>query len=173
MKSDKNNRLDLARTPEQCIVRLRGQSVLLDTDLASIYGVPVKRLNEQIKRNAQRFPEDFVFQLTGAEWTNLKSQIATSSEHGGRRKLPYAFTEHGAIMAATVLNSPRAVQMSVAVVRAFVKLRRMALSVEALARKVAALEQKYDANFREVFQAILQLMTPPDPPRRKIGFDAG
>ena len=86
---------------------------------------------------------------------------------------PYAFTEHGAIMAATVLNSPQAVHMSVAVVRAFVKLRRMALSVEALARKVAALEQKYDANFRDVFQAILQLMTPPDPPRRKIGFDAG
>jgi hypothetical protein len=173
MTADKTNRLVPVRVPEQCIVRLRGQAVLLDADLAAIYGVAVKRLNEQVKRNASRFPEDFVFQLTGNEWTNLKSQIATSSEHGGRRKLPYAFTEHGAIMAATVLNSPQAVHMSVAVVRAFVKLRRMALSVEALARKVAALEQKYDANFRDVFQAILQLMTPPDPPRRKIGFDAG
>ncbi len=173
MTSSKSDRFAVARVPEQCIVRLRGQSVMLDSDLAAIYGVAVKRLNEQIKRNAPRFPEDFVFQITETEWTNLKSQIATSSEHGGRRKRPYAFTEHGAIMAATVLNSPQAVQMSVAVVRAFVKLRRMALSVEALARKVAALEQKYDANFREVFQAILQLMAPPDPPRRKIGFDAG
>jgi hypothetical protein len=100
-------------------------------------------------------------------------QNATSNGRGGRRSYPYAFTEHGAIMAATVLNSPQAVQMSVAVVRAFVKLRRLALSVESLARKVAALEQKYDTNFREVFHAILQLMTPPDPPRRKIGFDAG
>lgn len=172
MTSDKYNRLALARTPEQCIARLRGQSVILDIDLAALYGVTVKRLNEQVKRNAQRFPEDFIFQLTEKEWTNLKSQFATSSGHGGRRKLPYAFTEHGAIMAATVLNSPQAVHMSVAVVRAFVKLRRMALSVEALARKVAALEQKYDANFRDVFQAILQLMNPPDPPRRKIGFDA-
>ena len=173
MTSGKSDRPALVRAPEQCILRLRGQSVMLDSDLAALYGVTVKRLNEQVKRNSPRFPEDFVFQLTETEWTHLKSQIATSSGHGGRRKLPYAFTEHGAIMAAAVLNSPQAVHMSVAVVRAFVKLRRMALSVEALARKVAALEQKYDANFRDVFQAILQLMAPPDPPRRKIGFDAG
>ena len=172
MTADKTNRLVPVRVPEQCIVRLRGQAVLLDTDLAAIYGVAVKRLNEQVKRNASRFPEDFVFQLTETEWRSIRSQFATL-KHGQHRKyVPYAFTEHGAIMAATVLNSPQAVQMSVAVVRAFVKLRRMALSVEALARKVAALEQKYDANFRDVFQAILQLMTPPDPPRRKIGFDA-
>ena len=163
----------LARTPEQCIVRLRGQSVLLDTDLAALYGVEVKRLNQQMIRNQDRFPEDFCFRLTESEWRSLRLQNATSNGRGGRRSPPYAFTEPGAIMAATVLNSPQAVQMSVAVVRAFVKLRRMALSVEALARKVAALEQKYDANFRDVFQAILQLMAPPDPPRRKIGFDAG
>lgn len=146
---------------------------MLDTDLAALYGVAVKRLNQQMKRNQERFPEDFCFQLTESEWRSLRLQNATSNGRGGRRSFPYAFTEHGAIMAATVLNSPQAVHMSVAVVRAFVKLRRMALSVEALARKVAALEQKYDANFRDVFQAILQLMTPPDPPRRKIGFDAG
>jgi len=128
-------------------------------------------LNEQVKRNQKRFPKDFCFQLTDKEWANLKSQLVTSSGYGGRRKRPYAFTEHGAIMAASILNSPQAIQMSIAVVRAFVKLRQMALSVEALFRKVTALEQKYDANFRDIFQAILQLMTPPDPLRRKIGFD--
>lgn len=163
----------LIRSPEQCIIRLRGQSVLLDADLATLYGVTVKRLNEQVKRNPKRFPEDFVFQLTRSELKNLKSQFATSSGHGGRRTLPHAFTEHGAIMAANVLKSEQAETMSVAVVRAFVKLRRMALSVEALARKVVALEHKYDASFRAVFDAIRQLMAPPDPPRRKIGFDAG
>ncbi len=172
MKSVKNAKPVLARTPEQCITRLRGQSILLDTDLAALYGVTVKRLNEQVKRNAKRFPKDFAFQLTAKEWENLKSHTATSSGHGGRRKRPYAFTEHGAIMAANVLHSEQAETMSVAVVRAFVKLRRMALSVEGLARKVTALEQKYDDHFRVVFDAIRQLMTPPDPPRRKIGFDA-
>lgn len=145
---------------------------MLDTDLAALYGVTVKRLNQQITRNQDRFPEDFCFRLTPVEWSSLRFQNATLKRGQHRKYLPYAFTEHGAIMAATVLNSPQAVQMSVAVVRAFVKLRRMALSVEALARKVAALESKYDSQFRDVFQAILQLMTPPDPPRRKIGFDA-
>ena len=173
MTSDKNDRLVPVRVPEQCIVRLRGQAVLLDADLAAIYGVAVKRLNQQVTRNQDRFPEDFCFQLTEPEWRSLRLQNATLKRGQHRKYMPYAFTEHGAIMAATVLNSPQAVHMSVAVVRAFVKLRRMALSVESLARKVAALEQKYDANFRDVFQAILQLMTPPDPPRRKIGFDAG
>ena len=173
MKSDKNDRIALVRVPEQCIVRLRGQAVMLDTDLAAIYGVAVKRLNQQVTRNPDRFPDDFCFQLSETEWRSLRLQIATLKRGQHRKYMPYAFTEHGAIMAATVLNSPQAVHMSVTVVRAFVKLRRMALSVEALARKVAALEQKYDANFRDVFQAILQLMTPPDPPRRKIGFDAG
>lgn len=173
MPADKTNRLVPVRAPELCIVRLRGQAVLLDTDLAAIYGVAVKRLNQQVTRNQDRFPEDFCFQLTEPEWRSLRLQNATLKRGQHRKYMPYVFTEHGAIMAATVLNSPQAVHMSVAVVRAFVKLRRMALSVEALARKVAALEQKYDANFRDVFQAILQLMTPPDPPRRKIGFDAG
>ena len=125
---------------DSLILTIRDQKVLLDADLAAIYGVPTKRLNEQIKRNTDRFPKDFMFQLTAAEWRNLKAQIATSSleysedqsdppnwsqiatgSHGGRRRLPYAFTEHGALMAANVLNSPEAVKMSVYVVRAFIR----------------------------------------------------
>ncbi len=172
MKKKPPRKPALIRSPEDSIVRLRGQSVLLDTDLAALYGVAVKRLNQQMTRNQDRFPEDFCFQHTQTEWGSLRLQNETLKRGQHRKYPPYAFTEHGAIMAATVLNSPQAVKMSVAVVRAFVKLRRMALSVEALARKVAALESKYDAQFGEVFQAILQLMTPPDPPRRKIGFDA-
>jgi hypothetical protein len=158
--------------PDQCIVRIRGQGVILDSDLALIYGVTVKRLNQQMMRNRDRFPDDFCFQLTEQEWRSLRMQNATLKRGQHRKYMPHAFTEHGAIMAATVLNSSQAVQMSVVVVRAFVKLRRMALSVEALARKVNALENKYDDSFKLVFQAIRELMTPPDPPRRKIGFQA-
>jgi len=158
------------QTPDAVILRIRGQGVILDSDLAALYGVSVKRLNEQVRRNKERFPGPFMFQLSETEWTILRSQIATSNSRGGRRYMPYAFTEHGAIMAATVLNSPKAIQMSIAVVTAFVKLRRMALSVEALARKVAALENKYDDSFKLVFQAIRELMAPPERPRRKIGF---
>ena len=158
-------------SPHEVIIRLRGQAVSLDSDLAALYDVTVKRLNEQVKRNQDRFPEDFVFQLTENEWKNLRSQSATSRGHGGRRYMPFAFTEHGAIMAATVLNSPQAVTMSLAVVRAFVKLRRMAMSVEGLARKVNALEQKYDKQFKVVFDAVRRLMAPPpEPTKRKIGF---
>lgn len=164
-----NNKLTV-HSPQYLIRRARGQAVILDADLAALYGVTTKRLNEQIRRNYQRFPEDFAFQLSEQEWNSLRSQIATSKERGGRRYCPYAFTEHGAIMAANVLNSEQAVQMSVAVVRAFIKLRRMALSVEALARKVNELEKKYDERFRFVFDAIRELMNPPDPPRRRIGF---
>ena len=156
--------------PQDVITRVRGHAVILDTDLAALYGVPVKRLNEQVRRNADRFPEDFVFQLSEQEWKALRSRFATSKGRGGRRYLPYAFTEHGAIMAANVLNSTQAIQMSVAVVRAFVRLRRMALSVEGLARKVAELEKKYDASFRVVFDAVRQLMNPPQPLRKPIGF---
>jgi hypothetical protein len=157
--------------PQDVITRVRGHAVILDADLAALYGVPVKRLNEQVRRNADRFPEDFVFQLSEQEWKALRSQFATSKGRGGRRYLPYAFTEHGAIMAANVLNSAQAIQMSVAVVRAFVRLRRMALSVEGLARKVDALEQKYDKQFKVVFDAVRRLMSPPpEPPRKRIGF---
>jgi hypothetical protein len=158
------------RSPDQCITRVRGYAVILDSDLAALYGVPVKRLNEQVRRNSERFPVNFMFQLTNAEWDSLRSQFATLKRGQHRKYSPYVFTEHGAIMAATVLNSAQAIRMSIAVVTAFVKLRRMALSVEALARKVNALERKYDERFRAVFDAVRRLMHPPDPPRKRIGF---
>ena len=130
---------------ERAILILRGHRVILDSDLAALYGVPVKRLNEQVKRNADRFPPDFAFQLTREEFDNLKSQIATSSSAwGGKRKLPTAFTEHGALMAASVLNSPKAVEMSILVVRAFVRFRRILATTPQLAAKVDELERKMD-----------------------------
>ena len=156
--------------PQEAIIRLRGQAVIRDSDLAILYGVTVKRLNQQVARNRERFPDDFCFQLTETEWHSLRLQNATLKRGQHRKYMPFVFTEHGAIMAATVLNSQQAIQMSVAVVRAFVRLRRMALSVESLARKVAALENKYDASFSAVFDAIRDLMTPPAPPRKSIGF---
>ena len=160
--------------PATLILTIRDQRVILDSDLATLYGSTTKRLNEQLRRNRERFPEDFVFQLTRQEFDILRSQFATSSPHGGRRYLPHAFTEHGAIMAANVLNSPRAITMSVEVVRAFVRLRRMALSVDELSRKVTALERKYDGQFKVVFDALRQLMAPlPDPPKPRIGFHGG
>jgi len=160
----------ISPSPQGAIVRLRGQAVILDVHLAALYHVETRHLNQQVKRNPDRFPASFAFQLTADEWNRLRSQIVTSKGRGGRRYLPYAFTEHGALMAANVLNSPRAIQASVSLVEAFVKLRRMALSVESLARKVAALENKYDASFSAVFDAIRDLMEPPDPPRKRIGF---
>jgi hypothetical protein len=156
---------------ESRILSLRGHKVMIDADLAEIYGVPTKRLNEQVKRNIERFPVDFMFQLNEEEAENLRSQFATSSaSHGGRRTRPYAFTEHGAIMAANVLNSPQAVEMSVFVVRAFVKLREMLIAHKDLELKLAALEMKYDTQFKVVFDAIRQLMIAPESKRRKIGF---
>ena len=156
------------------IVVIRGQRVLLDADLAALYEVETRRLNEQIKRNMGRFPVDFMFQLTADEFENLKSQFATSS-WGGRRKLPLAFTEHGAIMAASVLNSDRAVEMSVYVVRAFVQLRAVLLDHKALADKLAALERRvshHDNSLAEVINAIRALMAQPKPANRPIGFTA-
>ena len=161
------------------ITVLRSQRVILDTELAALYGVTTKRLNEQVKRNAQRFPEEFMFQLTAAEATALRSQIATSkitpTGRGGRRYLPYAFTEHGAIMAATILNSPRAVEMSIYVVRAFVRLRELLASNTVLARKLDALERKYkhhDEAIVAVLAAIRALTNPAATKRRGIGFTA-
>lgn len=160
------------------IVVLRGQKVLLDSELAELYGVTTARLNQQVRRNRKRFPADFLFELTAEEFANLKLHFATSS-WGGRRTLPLAFTEHGAIMVATVLNSPRAVEMSVYVVRAFVKLRELLASNRDLARKFAALERslvaldlKTQHRFKEVYQAIRALMAVPSPRRRPIGFTA-
>ncbi|MBI4502234.1 MAG: ORF6N domain-containing protein [Gemmatimonadetes bacterium] len=149
---------------------------MLDADLAVVFGVSTKRLNQQVKRNWNRFPEDFAFLLTPEEVANLRSQIATSSSalrHGGRRYLPHAFTEHGAVMLATVLNSPVAVQASIQVVRAFVSLRALASSHAELARKIDQLERKYDRQFKVVFDAIRELMRPLTPEERKqIGFRA-
>jgi hypothetical protein len=156
---------------EQAIFLIRGEKVILDADLAKLYGVTTTRLNEQVKRNRDRFPEDFAFRLTKEEFAILMSQFATSSSpHGGRRKLPLAFTEHGAIMAANVLNSKRAVQASVQVVRVFVRLRQMLASNAELASKLAELEKKYDRQFKVVFDAIRRLMTPASLAREQIGF---
>jgi len=151
---------------------IRGQRVMLDSDLAALYGVTTGRLNEQVKRNRTRFPSDFMFQLTSAELAGLKSQIAISKPgRGGRRKLPHAFTEHGAVMLASVLNSPVAVAASIHVVRAFVQLRGMRAAHSDLARKPDELERRYDAQFRTLFAAIRELMEPsPQPEPKRIGF---
>jgi hypothetical protein len=154
----------------QGILFLRGQKVMLDADLARIYGVPTKRLNEQVKRNRTRFPEDFMFQLTETE----KVEVVAICDHLKMTKfsnvLPYAFTEHGAVMLASVLNSEIAVQASVQVVRAFIRLREILMTHKDLARKIDQLEKKYDSKFKIVFDAIRQLMTPPSISKRRIGF---
>ena len=155
---------------ERSILLLRGEKVMLDADLAEIYGVETKVLNQAVKRNARRFPPDFMFQLTAAE----KTEVVTNCDHLARIRFsphrPFAFTEHGALMLANVLNSERAALTSVQVVRAFVRLRQMLASNAELSRQLAALEKKYDAQFKIVFDAIRQLMTPPEPKRREIGF---
>jgi hypothetical protein len=177
---------------ESKIQKVRGQRVIIDVDLAELYGVPTKRLNEQVKRNPERFPQDFMFQLTPAEVTYLKSQNATSSsdpqtmnrsqiatgsqKHRDPRYLPFAFTEHGAIMAANVLNSPQAVEMSVFVVRAFVKMREYLGLTQAMEKRLAEIEKKlllHDASLRDLYERIRPLLLPPpDPPKRRIGFKA-
>jgi hypothetical protein len=160
---------------------MRGHKVLLDDDLAKVYGVETGALNRAVRRNRERFPADFVFQLTREEYENLKCQIGISSSHGGRRKLPYAFTEHGAIMAANVLNSREAVRMSVFVVRAFVQMRDLLGGTKDLARQLAALERKltarldgHEAAIVEVLRRVMDILDPPPPPpvspRRRIGF---
>jgi hypothetical protein len=159
---------------ENRILLVRGQKVLLDDDLAALYNVEVRALNQAVKRNKRRFPSDFVFQLTGKENRNLKSQFVTANTgRGGRRTSPYAFTEYGAIMAASILNSPRAIEMSVFVVRAFVRLRDTLASHKALASKFAELEQRletHDKTIGEIIDAIRALMAPPEKPARQIGF---
>jgi hypothetical protein len=172
MAEDK--RLIPAGDIERLIYLIRGQKVMLDFDLAEIYGVTTARLNQQVRRNRERFPRDFAFQLTKAEFETLMLQIATSKKgRGGRRKLPWAFTEHGAIMLASVLNSPVAVQASVQVVRAFVRLRELLASNRELAQKLAELEHKlegHDAAIHNLFEAIRRLLAPSEPRHRQIGF---
>lgn len=143
---------------------------MLDRDLAAMYGVETKVLVQAVKRNIDRFPRDFMFQLNGDEFKNLRSQIMTSS-WGGRRTAPYAFTEQGVAMLSSVLRSKRAVQVNIEIMRAFVRLRRMLESHAELARKLVALERKYDKQFKIVFDAIREIMAPESPPkRRQIGF---
>jgi len=155
---------------EQKIYLIRGLKVMLSTDLADLYGVEPKVLVQTLKRNQDRFPDDFMFQLTKEEFLNLKSQIVTSSWGGLRRAMPYAFTEQGVAMLSGVLNSQRAVQVNIAIMRAFVKLREMISSNKELAKKLLELEKKYDMQFKVVFDAIRELMKHPEPKEKKIGF---
>ncbi len=158
---------------ESLILSIRGQRIIVDSDLARLYGVTTSRLNEQVRRNPDRFPGDFMFRLTQQEFTALISQYATSKGRGGRRKLPNVFTEHGAIMAANVLNSGRAIEMSVYVVRAFVRLRQIVAVNREMADKLAELERKVAGHheaIRSLVRTIRQLMAPQEKPRRSIGF---
>ncbi len=162
---------------EQRILLIRGEKIIVDADLAQFYGVPTKRLNEQVKRNKNRFPDDFMFQLSAEE----KSEVVANCDHLAKLKysksLPYAFTEHGAIMAASVLNSPTAVEVSVYIVRAFIRLRRVIAEHKELSRRIVQIEHHladHDEQIIELIQAIKQLLKPEPPPKkRRIGFHAG
>ncbi len=167
--ADKKAVIPLERI-ESHIFLIRGQKVLLDADLAALYEVETKVLTQAVKRNIGRFPADFMFQLTKQEFNNLRSQFVTSS-WGGRRYPPYAFTEQGVAMLSSVLNSERAARVNIEIMRTFVRLRQMLATNADLARKLAILEKKYDAQFRVVFDAIRELMTPPEPKKKRpIGF---
>jgi hypothetical protein len=158
---------------ESAIVQLRGQRVMLDADLAALYGVAVKRLNEQTSRNRERFPPDFMFQLSVEETASLRSQIATLKTGGRgqhRKYRPWAFTEQGVAMLSSVLRSPRAVQVNIEIVRAFVRLRALLQTNAELAEKLTALEDRYDLQFKAVFEVIRELMRPAEVPQRRIGF---
>ncbi len=155
---------------ERRILLIRGQKVMLSPDLAGLYQVAPRVLVQSVKRNAERFPADFMFQLTKVEYANLKSQIVTSSWGGARRATPYAFTEQGVAMLSSVLRSRRAVQVNVAIMRAFVKLREMLASHRDLAQRLDVLEKTYNHKFKVVFDALRELMTPTARPARKIGF---
>ena len=156
---------------ESKILLVRGKKVMLDRDLAGLYKVSTKRLNEQVKRNADRFPKDFMFQLTKKEFVNWKSQIATSnSEIMGLRRKPYAFTEQGVAMLSSVLNSKVAIQVNIQIMRTFTRLKEIIMTHKDLQRKIEDMEKKYDQQFKVVFDAIRQLLAPPEEPKGKIGF---
>lgn len=156
---------------EQRIYTIRGQRVMLSADLAALYDVEPRALVQAVKRNSERFPADFMFQLSADEFANLKSQIVIPSWGGARRANPYAFTEQGVAMLSSVLRSKRAIEVNIAIMRAFVKLRGMLASHKELTQRLDEMEQRYDSQFKAVFQAIRQLMEPPPaPPRRRIGF---
>ena len=162
----------LSEQVERTILLVRGQRVMLDTDLAQLYGVSTKRLNEQVHRNKKRFPSDFMFQLTLEEIERLRSQFATlKTSRGQHRKYrPYAFTEQGVAMLSSVLHSERAIQVNIAIMRAFVQLREMIGSSKRLTRRLTELEKKYDSQFRVVFEAMRELMAEPESKVKRIGF---
>lgn len=171
MAKKKSTRLKSVIAIEHKILMVRGEKVLLDADLAKLYGVETKTLTRAMKRNIDRFPEDFMFQLSKGEFEILRSQNGTSNIWGGRRYPPYVFTEQGVAMLSSVLRSKQAVQVNIQIMRTFVKLRQMLDSNEKLARKLTALEKKYDDHFKIVFEAIRELMVPPEPKQKKqIGF---
>ena len=157
---------------ERSILMIRGHKVMLDVDLAELYGVQIKVFNQAVKRNSNRFPSDFMFQLTDEEYHSLRSQIVTLETGRGRHRkyLPYAFAEQGVAMLSSVLRSKRAVRVNIEIMRAFVRLREILATHKDLAKRLEALEKKYDTQFKVVFDAIRQLMTPPEPKKRKIGF---
>ena len=157
---------------EGMVYALRGRRVMIDADLAALYETETRSVNQAVRRNLERFPEEFVFRLTAEEWQSLRSQIGISNEgRGGRRSAPLVFTEHGAVMLATVLNSPRAVRASIEIVRAFVRLRALMTTHADLAKKIAELEARYDGQFRKVFEALRFLIEPPAEPKPRIGFE--
>lgn len=162
----------LSERIEARIFMIRGHKVMLDADLAELYGVETKALTRAVRRNLERFPEDFMFQLTSGEFANLRRQFGTSSQWGGRRYPPYGFTEQGVAMLSSVLRSQRAVLVNVEIMRAFVRLRQMLAAHADLQRRLDELENRYDAKFKFVFEAIRQLMEPPPKPRKRIGFSA-
>jgi len=174
MKDKKSKKTDITETVlvsriESRILFIRGHKVMLDRDLAELYGVTTAHLNRAVYRNLDRFPSDFMFRLTKQELTILKCHFGTSS-WGGSRSLPRVFTEHGVAMLSSVLRSKRAVQANIAIMRTFARLRQLLVSHKDLARKLEEMEEKFDAKFRVVFDAIRELMRVPDPPRRRIGF---
>jgi len=171
MEKERKSLIPLDRI-EKAILLIRGQKVMLDADLAGLYGVETRVLVQAVKRNIERFPEDFMFQLSSKEADSLRSQIVTLKRGRGQHSKypPYAFTEQGVAMLSSVLRSQRAIQVNIEIMRAFIRLRQMLATHVELARKLDALEKKYDAQFRQVFQAIRQLMSPPEKKRRPIGF---
>ncbi len=154
----------------RAIILVRGQKVILDRDLAELYGVLTKVFLQAVKRNVERFPRDFMFRLTAREFERLRSQIVTSNSRGGRRSAPYAFTEQGVAMLSSVLHSRRAVAVNIEIMRAFVRLRRMLDEHRDLARRIDELEERYDDRFQVVFDAIRSLMKPVTPPKKRIGY---
>lgn len=162
--------IGLQQTIESKILLIRDRRVMLDKDLALLYSVETKALNRAVKRNIERFPDDFMFQLTRVEFENLRFHFGASS-WGGQRYMPFAFTENGVAMLSSVLNSTRAIQVNIQIMRTFTRLRELLLTHKELHRKIEEMEKKYDVQFRVVFDAIRELMAPPAKPRKKIGFE--